>query len=104
MAYVLPFFPPDARFLGANNNFNDPKRTNRLEQEIARIVREHDGPLYSLTFPAGSGVQVLAAHALRIRSKAGSTEPDCTSIKTNMSTSPLELCGLQRFPASLPQR
>jgi hypothetical protein len=104
MAYVLPFFPPEARFLGANNNLNDPKRTNRLEQEVARIVREHDGPLYSLAFPAGSGTQVLAAHALRVGLKAGSTEPDCTSIKTNMSTSPLELCRLQRAAASVSLR
>ena len=99
MAYVLPFFPPDGRFLGANNNLNDPTRTNRLEREIARIVREHDGPLYSLAFPAGEGAQTLAAHALRPASRTGSGKPDCTSFATNMTTSPLQLCRLERISA-----
>jgi hypothetical protein len=90
MAYVLPFFPPDGRFLGANNNFNDPERRNRLETELAKVVREHDGPLYSLAFPAGAGPQVLRAHQLR-RIDGG-----CTRIETNMLTSPIELCRLDR--------
>jgi hypothetical protein len=90
MAYVLPFFPPDGRFLGANNNFNDPERQNRLEAELAKVAREHDGPLYSLAFPAGAGPQVLRAHQLR-RIDGG-----CTSIQTNMLTSPIELCRLER--------
>jgi hypothetical protein len=90
MAYVLPFFPPDGRFLGANNNFNDPQRHNRLEAELAKVVREHDGPLYSLAFPASAGPQILRAHQLR-RIDGG-----CTSIQTNMLTSPIELCRLER--------
>ena len=90
MAYVLPFFPPDGRFLGANNNFNDPERQNQLEAELAKVAREHDGPLYSLAFPAGAGPQVLRAHQLR-RIDGG-----CTSIETNMLTSPIELCRLER--------
>jgi len=94
MAYVLPFFPPDGRFLGAYNNLNDPTRTNLLEHELARVIREHDGPLYSLAFPAGAGSEILAAHALRPAAKG--SEADCTSFKTNMSTSPLQLCRLQR--------
>jgi hypothetical protein len=84
-----------------HNNLNDPKRTHRLEREIARIIREHDGPLYSLAFPAGAGAQALAAHGLRPAAKAGSSEPDCTSIRTNMSTSPLQLCRLERVGAAV---
>jgi hypothetical protein len=100
MAYVLPFFPPDGRFLGASNNLNDPARTNLLEHEIARIVREHDGPLYSLSFPAGAGSEALIAHGLRI------DEPsrECSSIRTNMATSPLELCRLRRTAGAAQQR
>ncbi len=93
MAYVLPFFPPDGRFLGAKNNLNDPGRSNRLEGEIARIVREHAGPLYSLAFPVGAGAEVLAAHGLRVELPSR----DCVTFRTNMSTSPLQLCRLQRI-------
>ena len=100
MAYVLPFFPPDGRFLGASNNLNDPTRTNLLEREIARIVREHDGPLYSLSFPAGAGREALIAHGLRI----GEPSRECSSIRTNMATSPLELCRLRRTAGAAPQR
>ena len=102
MAYVLPFFPPDGRFLGANNNFNDPRRRNRLAAEIAKVVREHDGPLYSLSFPAGAGPEVLQAHQLR------RVDGGCARIETNMVTSPIELCRLEhgdgaRTEASQPQ-
>jgi hypothetical protein len=92
MAYVLPFFPPDARFLGAKNNLNDPQRTNRLEREIEKIVRDHDGPLYSLTFPRGAGADVLAAHRLRVELPGR----DCALVWTNMSVSPLQLCRVAR--------
>ena len=90
MAYVLPFFPSDGRFLSVKSNFNSPQRRNRFEYEIARIVREHDGPLYSLSFPAVPEPQVLDAHGLRIASSG------CAKVITNMPTSPLELCRLER--------
>ena len=93
MAYVLPFFPADGRFLGAKNNLNRPGRHNLLEANVARIIREHDGPLYSLAFPAGTGGDVLLAHGLRVRQPA----PDCANVTTNLSTSPLQLCRLQRL-------
>jgi hypothetical protein len=89
LSFVLPYFPQDGRFVGANNNLNDPLRRNRLAQEIARVVREHTGPLYSLTAPAGSGGAALDAYGLR-RQTGG-----CTPIFSNISP-PLELCVLER--------
>jgi hypothetical protein len=91
MAFVLPFFPPDGRFLGANNSLNDPWRQNRLAGQMARIVREQTGPLYSLTAPAGSGSEALNAHGLRRMSDG------CGSIVSNMSPDPIELCRLERI-------
>jgi len=91
MAYVLPFFPPDARHFGLNNNMNDPKRSTLMEASIARSVREHQGPLYSLSFPVGTGADVVAAH--RLSRVPGS----CAVLLTNMRTSPIELCRLARF-------
>jgi hypothetical protein len=90
MAYVLPFFPPDARHFGLNNNINNPTRTTLMEASIAKSVREHQGPLYSLSFPVGTGADVLAAH--RLSRLPGS----CAVLLTNMPTSPIELCRLER--------
>jgi hypothetical protein len=90
MSFVLPFFPPDGRFLGANNNLNHPQRQNRLAREIASIVRQHDGPLYALTHPPGYGIAALDAYGLR------RVEHECAPIVSNMSPNPLELCRLER--------
>jgi len=90
LAFVLPFFPSDGRFVGANNNMTDPWRTNRFADAVRRVVREHSGPLYSLTTPAGSAGLALAAYHLR-RVPGG-----CASIESNMSFGPFELCRLER--------
>jgi hypothetical protein len=92
MAYVLPFFPADARHFGLNNNINDPKRDTLMEESIAHAIRVHKGPLYSLTYPTGGGADVLAAHRLL------HFPEHCREIRTNMRTSPIELCLLTRFP------
>jgi hypothetical protein len=86
MAYLLPFFPADARHLGLNNNINDPQRETLMDEEIVRAIREHDGPIYSLSYPAGTGDGALDAHGL-IRIKE-----TCVEARTNMRTSPIELC------------
>ncbi len=91
MAYVLPFFPQDARHLGINNNISDPKRETLLEYTIVETIRKHQGPLYSLSFPGGSGSDVLLAH--RLARDPGS----CAPVLTNMQTSPIELCRLERI-------
>jgi len=92
MAYVLPSFPADARHFGLNNNINDPQRDTLMEATIARAVRDHRGPMYSLAHPAGGGADVLAAHKL-VRLPGL-----CQEVRTNMRTSPLELCRLTRIP------
>jgi hypothetical protein len=86
MAYLLPFFPADARHLGLNNNINNPRRDTLMEEEIVRAIREHAGPIYSLSHQAGAGDGVLDAHGL-IRIKE-----TCVEARTNMRTSPIELC------------
>jgi hypothetical protein len=93
MSYVLPYFPPDARHVGIRNNVNDPGRRNRLAERVATVVREHAGPLYALSFPKGQGEADLLAFRLR-RSVGG-----CAEVRTNMPTSPIELCRLERIDA-----
>jgi hypothetical protein len=91
MAYVLPFFPPDARHLGVRNNINDPNRKSLLQQAVARAIRDHRGPIYALALPNGNGTEDLAAYRLR---RVAST---CTEVRTNMRMSPIELCRLERL-------
>jgi len=90
MSYVLPSFPPDARFAGLVSNFNDPDRRNRLQQTIAAAIRDHEGPLYALAIPPGRN---LGADAL---AKMGLARRSCAEIRTNLRASPLELCELAR--------
>lgn len=91
MSYVLPSFPPDARFFGLVSNFNDPGRTNRMQRAIADGIRDHSGPLYALAVPPGRGEggQALA--------RMGLVRGGCASIETNMRVSPIELCELVRI-------
>jgi hypothetical protein len=91
IAYVLPFFPPDARHVGIRNNINDPSRRNRLADSVNAVVRDHRGPLYALSFPGGQGESDLRAHDLR------RVDGGCSAVTTNMPTSPIELCRLERI-------
>jgi hypothetical protein len=90
VSYVLPFFPRDARHVGVRNNINDPARRNRLAATVNAVVREHRGPLYALAFPKGAGDADLLAHRLR------RVDGGCADVRTNMPTSPIELCRLAR--------
>ncbi|MCC6868573.1 MAG: hypothetical protein IT522_07095 [Burkholderiales bacterium] len=90
MSYVLPSFPADARFVGLVSNFNDPWRRNRLQATIAAAIAEHRGPLYSLAMPPGHRVGDDALAAVGLERAA------CTSIRTNLRASPLELCRVRR--------
>jgi hypothetical protein len=90
MSYVLPSFPADARFAGLVSNFNDPGRTNLLQEAIAASIRNHRGPIYALAVPPGrdEGAAALA--------RMGLHRASCANISTNMRVSPLELCELAR--------
>jgi hypothetical protein len=94
VSYVLPFFPPDARHLGVRNNFNWPGRPTLIAKTIADTIRDQRGPIYSLQYPPGDGAADIAAHGLR--PVAGG----CAQVRTNMRTSPIDLCRLERIDAS----
>jgi hypothetical protein len=89
---VLPFFPADARHLGLNNNFNDPKGETLMQDAVLRAIDEHRGPIYSLNHPPGSGDAILDAHSL-VRIKES-----CAEVRTSMRISPIELCRVRRGP------
>jgi hypothetical protein len=91
VAFVLPFLPADARHLGVLNTINDPARKNRLQTAVREAVRDHRGPLYQLTSPADYGTSALAEYGLARVSSS------CENVLTNMATSPIEVCRLQRL-------
>lgn len=92
MSYVLPFFPKDARFIGINNSISDARRRTLMEETIRKTIREHKGPLYSLTYPAGAGVDALLERRIFIITET------CLPIVTNMRTSPIQLCRVVQAP------
>ncbi len=96
MAYVLPSLPADARFAGIDNTINRAGFETRLYASIPNALREHRGPLYSLTHKAATGDEALRALGLVRRPET------CASVTTNMATSPLSLCRLERLPAPAP--
>ena len=92
MSYVLPSFPADARFAGLVSNFNDPDRTNLLQQTIAAAIRDHRGPLYALAVPPDRD-DGGAAPWPRWDWRGNRAR----QIRTNLRVSPLELCELRRI-------
>jgi hypothetical protein len=86
MSYVIPFFPDDARFLGINNSISDARRETLMEDTIRKRIREHKGPMYALSYPAGSGVDAL------LERQIFKVTQTCLPVTTNMRTSPMELC------------
>ncbi len=90
IAYVLPYFPEDGRFVGINNNLNNPGRRDRMQDEISRVVGGHRGPIVAIAYPAGSDMSVLAYFHLR------RTSASCLQITSNMATSPIDVCDVER--------
>lgn len=92
LGFVLPFMPPDARFLAVQNTINKVGATHLLAQGVEATMRAHPGPLYQLTSPPGRGTWALAEHGfVRI-------ESSCALIATNMTRDRIELCRLERQP------
>jgi hypothetical protein len=92
VAYLLPLMSKDARYVGARNSLNDPGRNNKLADSVNEAVRTHDGPLYQLTSPAGTGGDVLQAHGLH---RVAGT---CAPVRSNIDPRSVELCRLARNP------
>jgi len=88
MAYVLPFLPASTVNVGIATNLVNPALHNRLQDAIADRIARYEGPLYSLAQPPQNPALALDFYGLEKRS--------CSTITTNMSFLPLELCRLVR--------
>jgi hypothetical protein len=90
MAYVIPFMRNDARFVGLNNNLTELAFHNhRYQRLVDETIDQHRGPLFSMS-PTPDAETVLRTRGLS-QDRAG-----CELIRSNMPTSPIELCPLLR--------
>lgn len=91
MAYIIPFFPADARFVSPQNNFLQAGQSNLLARRIEEIATAHRGPIYSLDFAVGGDVDaVLPRYGLR-RDAA-----HCSPVRSRLDTSAMQLCPVER--------
>ncbi len=87
-------FPTTARNVGIDNSFINARHSTRMEDEVVRVIRAHDGPIYSLADRQPSGVD-----ALLVRGLLKVTET-CIPVHTNIVATPLELCRVVRKPVN----
>ena len=106
LAYLIPFFPDDARFVGPwwsdylNYDFTNPRYHNLLQQEINAAIARHHGAIYSIEVTRtakgdaksgpGSAPATLPVYGLRHDST------DCQPIRSNLEKRNLSLCSLER--------
>ncbi len=91
MAYIIPFFPADARFVSPENNFLRIGQSNLLARRIVQLVASHRGPIYSLDFAAGGDVDAVLPHygLRRVASR-------CNPVRSRLDTSAMQLCAVER--------
>jgi hypothetical protein len=99
MAYVIPFFPADARVLGLGNNLLIDERRGlgtAMDQEIKRIIAEHSGPIFGIQPRQGYGeLGFEPVQTLLTRYQVDRGPGSCRVIDSNQDASALEICSLR---------
>ena len=90
LAYLLPYVGQNARYVGAYNNLVRPDERTRLARLAEQTIRDHEGPLYSLSHDDTMASTVYAAHRLAV------IPGTCSVVRTNMPGAPVTLCQLAR--------
>lgn len=90
-SYVIPFFPSDARFVSANNNFLVPGQRNLLARQVASAIERHTGPLYLLEARASPEKE-----SALFRLGLGRSGEPCATVRSNLDGDALQVCGLRR--------
>jgi hypothetical protein len=96
MSYLVPFFPPSVRVVGANTNLIHPGSLGRLEERTEAAINGHIGPFWGLENPKdfpGRADATLKYYGLE---RTG----DCTAIKTNIDPPITIACRIIRQPLS----
>ncbi|MFZ5571654.1 MAG: hypothetical protein ACOZF0_14730 [Thermodesulfobacteriota bacterium] len=69
MAYMIPFFPPEVRFLRIHSYLTGPSaHPNGLDEQMRAIVREHSGDMYLLvrSYEKAAARRAVQFHGLEI--------------------------------------
>jgi len=92
MAYAIPFFPSDTRFVATANGFLAMHQSNVLQREVVRLVASHNGPLYLLEYRLQGAQSDFALRELRLLRERES----CAVLHSNIDNDSMRLCRLQR--------
>jgi len=93
LAYLIPFMNADARFVRPESNFTSLTHENRMQKEIAEVIRTHQGPLFLLEYRAQErkiGDNILSYYQLY------RNEQSCAVIRSNIDQDNIQLCRLER--------
>ena len=91
MAYTIPFFRHDARFVSPKNNLLELEQQNLLARRAAGLIATHRGPLYSLDMAPIPRVDPVLAHFGLVRDRAS-----CLRIRSYLDDSSLQVCRVTR--------
>jgi hypothetical protein len=91
MAYVIPFFRADARFVSPHNNFLRVGQKNLLARRATEVIARHDGPIFALDVVATSTIEESLAPYGLARDLAG-----CRGITSNHDSNALRVCPVHR--------
>ena len=92
MAYVIPFFRRDARFVSPSSNFLAPGQGNRLAKRVEEVIRTHDGPIFLVEYRLR---EARDEATLRHFGLAFEATP-CQGIRSSMSDHFMQVCRLTR--------
>ena len=90
LSYLVPYFPPDARFVSPANNFLLLDQRNLLEKRAAETIRDHRGPIYLLEHPERLPQDTWTAE------RFGLAFDGCENVTAPMSGNDVRLCRLRR--------
>ncbi len=91
MAYAIPFFRPDTRFVSPWNNFLHFTQSNRLAKSIGAAIAAHQGAIYAMDFWGEDSVNAALAHYGLVRD-----EKSCLPIRSYLDTSAMRICRVHR--------
>jgi hypothetical protein len=89
LAHLVPFFPPDARFVSPSNNFLQPGQSNLLARRISAIVADHRGSIFTLE--AQGGIEPGLRRFGLERDPAA-----CAEVRSNLQRDTIRLCPARR--------
>lgn len=94
LAYAIPFFRPDARFVSPANNLVMPGEKHRLARGIEAAIRAHDGPLFILQHRERHAQDEATLRYFGLAAE----DATCRPVPSEFSGNAMQVCGLRRIP------